>query len=260
MFYLYLFNVYMIRYSNYQRLDYRRVQWCCVTIFKRTEYSINKYIHIFNKYPMMLKRLSSILLIPRPTVNWQESSNICFCQILQFKKNMLEIENDSKVKKVRPKTVRQPKITLLDTNKDISVVTMDVASKLCERRGLKLVKIIDINTKTQRPVYKMMTTNQFLKEDTKNYQENSEKNSNKLKSEKTAIINSRIGQKDLESKVNSFRKWLNKMHEVRVTITGDSAKDIADEVIKMTQEFSRVVQMREKGDSIKFQLLPPKKP
>lgn len=209
---------------------------------------------------MMLNRLAaSAFYAFRHPVNRQPVSNVCFCQSLKFKKNKLEIDNDvTATNKYRPKTVRQPKITLLGTEKDIFVVTIDVATKMCERRGLRLVKIIDLDTKTQRPVYKMMTSNQFLKEDTKTNQNKDEKNLNQLKGEKTALINCRIGRSDLESKVNNFRKWLIKLHEVRVTITGDTANEIADEIIKMTQDCSRVVQRREKGDSVKFQLLPPK--
>jgi len=195
----------------------------------------------------------------RLPINWQPTSNVCLCRSLEFKKNRLEIDNEGALKKIRPKTVPLPKITLLGPEKDVSVVTMDVASKMCERRGLKLVKIIDIDTKTQRPVYQLMTPNQFLKEDQKSHQKKDEKNHNQLKGEKTVLINCRIGQSDLESKVNNIRKWISKMYEVRVTITGDTANEVADEVIKMTQECSRVVQRREKGDSVKFQLLPPKK-
>lgn len=208
----------------------------------------------------MLKRFAtSTMYAIRLPINWQPTSNVCLCRSLEFKKNRLEIDNEGALKKIRPKTVPLPKITLLGPEKDVSVVTMDVASKMCERRGLKLVKIIDIDTKTQRPVYQLMTPNQFLKEDQKSHQKKDEKNHNQLKGEKTVLINCRIGQSDLESKVNNIRKWISKMYEVRVTITGDTANEVADEVIKMTQECSRVVQRREKGDSVKFQLLPPKK-
>lgn len=208
----------------------------------------------------MLKILTvNSLYTFRHSINyWQSASNICLCQNLGFKKSSIENVDDNSSKKLRPKTVRQPKITLLGLEKDISVVTMDVASKMCERRGLKLVKIIDIDTKTHRPVYQMMTSNQFLKEDN-TIQNKDEKNLKTLKSDKTALINCRIGRGDLESKVNNFRKWLGKLHEVRVTVTGDTANEVADDIIKMTQECSRVVQRREKGDIVKFQLLPPKK-
>lgn len=211
--------------------------------------------------PKMLKILENrALLVFRHPINWQPTFSISLCQNLSFKKNKLEVEDGSAAKKIRPKTVRQPKITLLGPEKDISVVTIDEASKLSVRRGLKLVKIIDFDTKTQRPVYQMMTPNQFLEENHNNNQSKDTKNVNKLKGEKTALINCRIGRSDLESKVNNFRKWLSKMHEVRVTVTGDTANEITDEIIKMTQECSRVVQRREKGDTVKFQLLPPKKP
>ncbi|XP_022171660.1 uncharacterized protein LOC111034662 [Myzus persicae] len=208
----------------------------------------------------MIKRFAaSTLYAIRLPINWQPASNVCLCRSLEFKKSRSEIDNEGALKKIRPKTVPLPKITLLGLEKDVSVVTMDVASKMCERRGLKLVKIIDIDTKTQRPVYQMMTANQFLKEDHKSHQKKDEKNQNQLKGEKTVLINCRIGQSDLESKVNNIRKWLSKMHEVRVSVTGDTANQVADEVIKMTQEYSRIVQRREKGDTVKFQLLPPKK-
>lgn len=208
----------------------------------------------------MLKRFTaSAVCAIRLPINWQPASNVCLSRTLELKKNRLEIDDEGALKKIRPKTVPQPKITLLGLDKDVSVVTMDVASKMCERRGLKLVKIIDIDSKTQRPVYQMMTANQFLKEDHKNRQNKDEKNHNQPKKEKTVLINCRIGQSDLESKVNNIHKWLSKMHEVRITIAGDTANEIADEVIKMTQDSSRVVQRREKGGTVKFQLLPPKK-
>jgi len=208
----------------------------------------------------MLRRFTaSAICAIRLPINWQPASNVCLSRALELKKNRLEVDDEGALKKIRPKTVPQPKITLLGLDKDVSVVTMDVASKMCERRGLKLVKIIDIDAKTQRPVYQMMTANQFLKEDHKSHQNKDEKNHNQSKKEKTVLINCRIGQSDLESKVNNIHKWLSKMHEVRITITGDTANDIADEVIKMTQDSSRVVQRREKGDTVKFQLLPPKK-
>jgi len=188
---------------------------------------------------------------------------------LEFKKNQSEVDDSSTAaaatKLYRPKTARQPKITLLGPNKDVSVVTLDMANKMCERRAMKLVKIVDVDTKTQRPVYQMMTTNQFLQQDSIGksrhlvlVDDEKKAKANKLKSEKTVLINCHIGRNDLESKVNNFRKWLGKLHEVRVTVTGDMANNIADEIIKMTQDYSRVVQRREKGNSVKFQLLPPK--
>lgn len=193
----------------------------------------------------------------RHQIKWQPAFNIHICEHLGFKKNRIEFDDSEQTtKKSRPRTIPQPKVTLLGPENNVSVVTIEEASKICDRRGLKLVKIIDIDTKTQRPVYQMLTTNQFLKADNKSHQNNNNNNLNKLKGEKIMIINCRIGQHDLESKINNIHKWLSKMNEVRVTITGDTANEVTNQIIEMTKEYSRVVQKREKGNSIKFQLLP----
>lgn len=212
----------------------------------------------------MIKTLvaSAVVAFRQPAWTRQPASNVCLCKSLGFKMVKSEIDDTGPaVKKPRPKTVPQPKITLLGPDKELSVVTMDVAAKMSERRGLKLVKIIDIDTKTQRPVYQMMTAAQFLEEEgkSKSNKDGEKVHSKKSKSEKTALIHCRIGEADLESKIKNFHKWLNKMHEVRVTVSGDTANEIADKIIEMTQECSKVVQRREKGDSVKFQLLPQKK-
>lgn len=52
-----------------------------------------------------------------------------------------------------PKHKTSPQITLLSKDK-IEVMTLDQATKLAERRQLKLVSILDHDTKTKRPVYK----------------------------------------------------------------------------------------------------------
>lgn len=211
----------------------------------------------------MIKRLTaSALLAVRLPITRPLALGVCSCKALEFKKINLEIDHDGvPAKKSRPKTVPVPNITLIGPDKQLSVVTLDVATKMSDRRGLKLIKVIDVDTKTQRPVYQMMTANQFLQEDGKNNQNKNKNNSNKLKGEKTVLINCCIGRADLESKVKNVHKWLKKMHEVKVTISGDTstANEIADKIISMTQEYSRVVQRREKGGSIKFQLLPPLK-
>ncbi|XP_050536235.1 uncharacterized protein LOC126902706 [Daktulosphaira vitifoliae] len=209
---------------------------------------------------------SSFIILRQSEVYYNQSvRSIILCQNLKYRKIEQDLnlnatkDNEEINKKKRPKTAPIPKITLISPDNNLSIVTLDEASKVSVRRGLKLVKVIDFDTKTQRPVFKMMTTTQFLKDDSKFKRLNNEENKfNELKGEKTAIISSRIGKSDLESKVNHFRKWLLKCYEVRITITGDSSNEIADNIIKMTEGFSRVVQKRQKGDSIKFQLLPPK--
>lgn len=52
-----------------------------------------------------------------------------------------------------PKHKTSPKITLV-TGEKIEVTTLDQAKKLAERRQMKLVSIVDFDTKTSRAVYK----------------------------------------------------------------------------------------------------------
>lgn len=47
-----------------------------------------------------------------------------------------------------------PKITLISNDESVSIVSLDEANRLSKRRDLKLVKIIDLDIKTQRAVYK----------------------------------------------------------------------------------------------------------
>jgi translation initiation factor IF-3 len=53
------------------------------------------------------------------------------------------------------KEASSPKITLIDDQK-IEIVSLEAAKKLSKRRDLKLVKVIDLDAKTQRAVYKLM--------------------------------------------------------------------------------------------------------
>lgn len=54
-----------------------------------------------------------------------------------------------------PKFKTSPRITLLSSaDSKIEITTLDQAKKIAERRQLKLVSILDFDTKTSRPVYK----------------------------------------------------------------------------------------------------------
>jgi hypothetical protein len=53
----------------------------------------------------------------------------------------------------RKKTKPIPKITLIDQEK-MSVLTLEQARKIADKRNLKLISIIDFDTKSSRPVYK----------------------------------------------------------------------------------------------------------
>nr|CAI5857162.1 unnamed protein product [Callosobruchus analis] len=114
-----------------------------------------------------------------------------------------------------------PKITLLHGN-DLTVTTLEEAQKISKRRDLKLVKIVDLDTKTERPVYKLMTPQEYNAEDIKHREEKKKQQSGSLKGEKVVILSHNITEHDLQTYINKILKWLSKMYEVRVVINGDS--------------------------------------
>ena len=53
-----------------------------------------------------------------------------------------------------PKFKTSPKVTLILPENKLEVTTLDQAKKIAERRQLKLVSIVDFDTKTSRAIYK----------------------------------------------------------------------------------------------------------
>jgi Translation initiation factor IF-3, N-terminal domain. len=88
-------------------------------------------------------------------------------------KNTLQKASDSAVRKSAATSSRKlkndpgPVVTLIGTDNSLAVVSLLEAEKIAKRRDLKLVRIIDIDTKTQRPVYQLMTGRQYYNEDKK---------------------------------------------------------------------------------------------
>lgn len=124
----------------------------------------------------------------------------------------------------KKRTVPVPKITLIFSDESIQVVTMEEAKKISDRRNLKLVKIVDLDTKTQRPVFKLMTGHEYLAADLvqREKRKAEKKSDGGLKGEKLLLLNSRISEHDLESRIKKISQWLTKRYEVRIVISGDS--------------------------------------
>lgn len=159
----------------------------------------------------------------------------------------------------KPKTT--PKVTLVGPDQSVSIVNLDEAQKISKRRDLKLVKIIDVDLKTQRPVYKLMTSAEYLEEDLKRREEKKRsKQEAVIKGDKLLSISARITEHDLLSKIHNVQKWLNKHYEVRVVVAGDGDKSkqeaIADTFEKHTKDGGRIVQKRIKDSTLRFQILP----
>lgn len=123
----------------------------------------------------------------------------------------------------RKKTAVIPKITLLSSDESINITTLIEAEKIAKRRDLKLVKIVDVDTKTQRPVYKLMTGAEYHAEDLKQRELHKKERQNTfIKGEKVLLINSKISQHDLETQIKKSLKWIEKSYEVRIVISSSS--------------------------------------
>lgn len=53
-----------------------------------------------------------------------------------------------------PKHKTSPRVTLFYSDNKMEITTLDNAKKIAERRQLKLVNIVDFDTKTSRPIYR----------------------------------------------------------------------------------------------------------
>jgi len=115
-----------------------------------------------------------------------------------------------------------PVVTLIGTDNSLAVMSLSEAERIAKRRELKLVRIIDIDTKTQRPVYQLMTGSQYYNEDKKQRLDKNAKKESGLRGEKLLTLSHRITPHDLNSRMNNIRKWLSKTYEVRIVINGDS--------------------------------------
>ncbi|PNF39715.1 hypothetical protein B7P43_G05645 [Cryptotermes secundus] len=154
-----------------------------------------------------------------------------------------------------------PVITLIGTDNSPSVVSLSDAEKLAKRRDLKLVRIVDLDTKTQRPIYQLMTGPQYYSEDRKQRNEKSTKKESGIKGDKLLTLSHRITPHDLSSKLKNVTKWLSKTYEVRVVINGDSnnmkcAEQVYDMIAESMKTEGRIVQKRQKGGDLRFQILP----
>lgn len=125
----------------------------------------------------------------------------------------------------KKKKIPIPRITLIGQDENISITTLEEAEKISKRRELKLVKVVDFDMKTQRPVYKLMTGSEYLAEDLKQRERRKldKANSSSLKGDKVLIISSGISEHDLKTQINKIIKWIGKQYEVRVVINGDKS-------------------------------------
>lgn len=166
-------------------------------------------------------------------VNSQHQNFRCGLESLQFIRSFASrpYSSESLPHKPRAKTEPKPRITLIGTDEKISVVLVEEAEKIAKRRDLKLVKVSDLDTKSQRPVYRLASHAAAVIDGTGSNKTNVKNKSatGGLKGEKQVSFSPKISQHDIESRVKQMNKWLQKNLEIRVTING-SAGDSASMV------------------------------
>ncbi|KAK9876644.1 hypothetical protein WA026_014022 [Henosepilachna vigintioctopunctata] len=185
---------------------------------------------------------------------------------LYFPSNSFHLKESTTTqeKPVQKKTVAIPKITLIFDN-NLIVTTFEDAQKLSKRRDLKLVKIIDLDTKTKRPVYKLMTGTEYHQEDLKQRLENKKlKKEAFIKGEKLLMLKDNIAEHDLESYGNKILKWLSKSYQVNAVISSSNAnmektEKVFSNLVNFLKDEGRILQKRIKGADLKFQIVPPKR-
>lgn len=108
-----------------------------------------------------------------------------------------------------------------------------------------------------------MTGSEFHSEDLKRREEKkSAKKELHIKSEKLLTLSNKISEHDLNSKIAKCVKWVEKLHEVRVVVSGDDSDLQKTEKIvsvieqQMVAVHGRILQKRVKEGIVKFSIMP----
>uniref|UniRef100_A0A182W942 Translation initiation factor 3 N-terminal domain-containing protein n=1 Tax=Anopheles minimus TaxID=112268 RepID=A0A182W942_9DIPT len=201
----------------------------------------------------------------QPPVSWQRVAIISTRNALLYSTKSAKPQEPGTASagSSNKKAKTAPKITLISSDETISIVNLDEAVKISNRRNLKLVKITDLDTKTQRPVYRLMTGAEYLNEDLKRREDKKKsKQDASVKGDKLLTISARIAEHDLASKIQNVQKWLNKSYEVRVVVTGDGAgnkakqEDIAQRFEASVKDIGKIVQKRLRDNDLRFNIIP----
>lgn len=109
-----------------------------------------------------------------------------------------------------------------------------------------------------------MTGSEFHSEELKRREEKKiAKKEPHIKGEKLLSLSHKISLNDLNSKITTCVKWIQKLHEVRVVVNGDQSGDSvkADKIIAAIEEGvtecgGRILQKRTKDGTTRFSILP----
>ncbi|KAK7866312.1 hypothetical protein R5R35_007136 [Gryllus longicercus] len=180
-----------------------------------------------------------------------------FTPVTLFSQNAAPKQPDEKNKRLKSGTYTR--ITLIESDGNVTITSLEEAEKVAKRRDMKLVKINDKQAANQRSTYKMMTSTQYFHEELKSRKTRTEKKKTEMKGEKLLSMSDKIDKHDLEAKLKMVNKWLHKKYEVRVVIN-ESEESLSTSVFKFIEtsvkEIGKIVQKRQKEKEIKFSILP----
>lgn len=166
-------------------------------------------------------------------------------------------------KEIPKRKVFENRVTLINTDNSVSITDLINAQSLSVRRDLKLVKIQDSDSKTRRPVYKLMTNAEYHSEElNKRKEKQAARLDENIKGEKLLTLSSRIGEHDLITATKKIVKLIEKNYEVKVIVSreGDMATKDLEKIYTLIEknivDTGKIVQKRTSGNSLKFQILP----
>lgn len=174
-----------------------------------------KALRIFN-YTRCIPCTVSSPYINKPTVQVQVTP-----KLVTLTNHYCDVVSDEPKKSNSKRKIFIPKVTLLSDTGDMTVMTLEEAEKLAHRRNLKLVKVVDVETRSERAVYRLMKVQDFMKEEAKAKAEAKAARDKTIKEDKTIAISGKIAEHDLETKLKSIQKMLRKRYGVRVLVAVD---------------------------------------
>ncbi|XP_066589889.1 translation initiation factor IF-3 [Prorops nasuta] len=163
-------------------------------------------------------------------------------------------------KKPKPKTIRIPQITLYLLDNSITTTTLENAMKIAKRRSLKLVKECEFDKVKETPIYRLVSSSQYL-EDTYEIDDNEDENkkqSSKERKQKIFIISGTSADHDIQIKIKQMEKLLKQKYSVKVTIQGDTEKAVntGKKIKQGLQEYGDIKEKLAKKNNLNLSISP----
>lgn len=156
-------------------------------------------------------------------------------------------------------------VLLLDTNgKVLGTRTKEEALMFAKKHDYHLVKVDDPHhaEAKKRKIYKLVTSKDMLLQRDLGTNNSGDKGKQEKGTVKSLLASSKITDSDLDHKLKSIKKWLEKNSEIRVAISGtpDGSKQLEHIFEKFQASLgseARFLQKRIKDGVLKFVIIPP---